>query len=71
MPKEPYMLAAASAAVAWSGPAVTVSTESVERRDQLALVRLLTDDSEPNAEMRAMAEDYRRAVAEGRVSSSR
>ena len=70
MAKEPiYALAAAApAAQGWSAAA---STDERARRDQLALVRILTEDSEPNACMREMADEYRRGVAEGRITSRR
>lgn len=64
-----YALSAATpAASEWS---VAASTEDRARRDQLELVRILTEDSEPNACMREMAEEYRRGVAEGRITSRR
>lgn len=63
--------ARAAAAPAASGWSVAASTEDRARRDQLDLVRILADDSEPNEAMRALADEYRRDVAEGRVTSSR
>ncbi len=58
-------------APAASGYSVAASTEDRARRDQLALVRILTDDSEPNEAMRKLADEYRRDVAEGLITSSR
>jgi len=70
MAKEPIYAraAAASAAQGWSAAA---SAEERARRDQLALVRILADDSEPNEFMGEMAEEYRQGVAEGRITSRR
>lgn len=64
-----YALSAAAPAA--SGCSVAASTEDRARRDQLALVRILTDDSEPNEAMRKLADEYRRDVAEGLITSSR
>ncbi|NJK88571.1 MAG: hypothetical protein HC923_03665 [Myxococcales bacterium] len=41
------------------------------RRDQLALVELLTDDAEPGPALRKLAEKYKADVAAGRITSSR
>lgn len=68
---EKVMMFLRSAAAAVIGTPARTPAGEVTRRNQLALVSLLTDDPEPNAEMRAMAAEYRDEVVKGRIVSVR